>query len=372
MKYILILAIILVQGCSKKEEGSQTSLPRVEAVKLKRQTLRDQIEALGSLKSNDSVQITSKVTDTISAIHFTDGMRVQKDDILVEMTSTQEKALMSEALATLREARKQLNRVKNLMDSGAISKSLFDQRQREYDTAKARLDAVKSQLGDRTISAPFSGVVGLRNISTGMLIRPGDLITTLNDDSVMKLDFDIPSLYLSQIEQGLEISATTDVYKEKVFSGKISGISNQVNPLTRSVTVRAIIENPDNLLKQGLLMKVHIFSNQRETLVIPEEAVLSQANKVFIIKANKKNNAFEAQKVEVKLGAKYPGKVEITEGVSEGDIVVIRGAFKLNSGDAIEIDWVSDSSPEKETEKYSGKSPEKSPEKLLENPEEGQ
>ncbi len=340
MKYLIIVLMLIIQSCSKKDVNSVVTIPKVDALKIEKEELQDQIEALGNLKSNDSVQITSKVTDTISAIHFTDGKRVQKDDVLIEMTSTQEKALMSEALATANEAKKQLNRVKNLMDSGAISKSLFDQRQREYATAKARLDAVKSQLGDRTISAPFSGVVGLRNISTGMLVRPGDIITTLNDDSIMKLDFDIPSIYLAQVAQGLEITATTEVYKEKVFKGTISGISNQINPLTRSVTIRALIDNPELLLKQGLLMKVYVFSNKRDTIVVPEEAILSQADKVFAVKAMKKDDGYVAEKVEVKLGVKYPGKIEVISGLQSGDIVVGRGSFKLNSGDKIELEFV--------------------------------
>src|SRR5690606_6924075 len=126
--------------------------------------------------------LTSRVTETVTAVNFEDGQRVEAGDVLVEMTSDEESAQLEEEQSTVNEAAKQVERLKPLVEQGAAAQSLLDQRRREYQTAKARLEAVKSRLGDRVITAPFAGVLGLRNISVGALVQPGTKITTLDDD----------------------------------------------------------------------------------------------------------------------------------------------------------------------------------------------
>jgi membrane fusion protein (multidrug efflux system) len=162
----------------------------------------ERIEALGTLRANESVGITSNVTETISVVHFDDGQRVAEGAMLVEMTSAEEHALLEEAQARVAEAQSQYDRVRSLVAQRSASESLLDERKRDLDTARAMLVALESRLADRVVKAPFDGVVGLRNISRGALVEPGDLITTLDDDSVMKLDFTVPSLYLASTEAG--------------------------------------------------------------------------------------------------------------------------------------------------------------------------
>src|SRR5690606_3642620 len=167
-------------------------------------------------------------------------------DVLVEMTSAEELALLDEARTNAEEARKQLERVESLAQQGAASQSLLDQRVREHESAKARYAAIEARLQDLRLQAPFSGFVGLRNISLGALVRPGDLITTLNDDSRMKLDFTVPAVYINELGTGLAISARSRVFPGEVFEGEVFSIDNQVDPITRAITARALLPNEED------------------------------------------------------------------------------------------------------------------------------
>ena len=297
----------------------------------------DRVEALGTLRANETVEITSTVTDTITVIHFEDGQRVKKGDILIEMTSTEEHAQLEEELSTVAEAQKQFDRLKPLVDRGAAAKSLLDQRKRELDTAQARFRAIESRLQDRLIVAPFTGVVGLRNISVGALIEPGDLITTLDDDSVMKLDFNVPAIYLSALRRGLSIEARASAFADRVFTGEISSVNSRVDPITRAITVRALIPNPELLLKPGLLMQVTLLKNPRTGLVIPEEALIPSGKKNHVLAVAVDESEPTAQRKEVTIGVRVTGKVEVIEGLEKGDFVITHGTNRVRPGQQVTI-----------------------------------
>lgn len=301
------------------------------------QTISDKIEALGTLKANEQVDLTVNVSETVTDIHFDDGERVEKGDVLVEMTSGEEKALLQEAQASVDEAQKQYDRVVPLVKKKAASEALLDERERNLATTKAQLAAVVSRMDDLVVTAPFDGVVGLRDISVGALVSPGDRITTLVDDSQMKLDFAVPSLFLKTLKPGLSIAAKTPIYPERVFEGTIASVNNEIDPVTRSISVRAIIPNDEHLLKPGLLMSVNLFKDRRDALVINEEALISQADTHFVYRVKQGGEDTVAEKVIVNIGARYPGIVEITEGLSAGDKVVVHGGMKIQDGKPISI-----------------------------------
>ncbi len=243
----------------------------------------DRIEALGTLRANESVSLTASVTDIISEIDFDDGDRVDANKVLVRMNSAEEEALLDEARVTAAEARRQYQRIKSLESTGTAAKSQLDERLREWEAAQARLRAIESQVADRVVRAPFSGVVGLRNISVGALVEPGDLITTLDDDSLMKLDMPVPETFLHVLKPGLAIEATTRAYGDRVFRGEVRSVGSRVDPVTRSVTVRAVLPNPDRLLKPGMLMNAVLLRNERQSLAVPEQALLAEGEKHFVL-----------------------------------------------------------------------------------------
>lgn len=297
----------------------------------------DRIEALGTLRASESVSLTASVTETISALNFDDGDRVTAGKVLAEMTSTEEHAQLEEAQALVGEAERQYRRVQSLATQGTAAKSLLDERRREYDTARARLIAIESRLSDRLIKAPFDGVVGLRNISIGALVEPGDLITTLDNDETMKLDLSVPSLFLSSLTPGLGVSATTSAYGEQEFSGQVHSIDSRVDPVTRSLVVRVLLPNRERLLKPGMLMQVSLRKNPRLSLVIPEAALVPAGREQFVFVAVPDATQHKVEKRRIGIGSRRPGEVEVVEGLSEGDLVITHGALRVRPGQSVTV-----------------------------------
>ena len=297
----------------------------------------DRIEALGTLRANESVLLTASVTESITALHFDDGDRVEQGMVLAEMTSSEEHALLEEAKALTAEAQRQYRRVKSLESQGTAAKSLLDERQREWQTAKARLIAIESRLADRLIKAPFSGVVGLRNISVGALVEPGDPITTLDDDSVMKLDLGVPSVYLAELNPGMPILAITRAFGTKEFHGEVSGIDSRVDPVSRSVQVRALLPNPERLLKPGMLMQVILRNRVRDALVIPEAALMPFGREQFVLLVVPDGEGFKAEKRQIRIGSRRPGEVEVLAGLQSGDRVITHGGIQVRPGQMVKI-----------------------------------
>lgn len=296
----------------------------------------DSIEALGTLHANEAVVLSATITDTVRAVHFEDGQRVKKGDVLVEMTDDEEHALLAEAQAAVGEAERQYERVKSLAKTNLATASLLDERRQAFDSAQAKLLATQSRLNDRLILAPFDGVVGLRNISAGTLVTPGTPLTTLDDDNVMKLDISIPALFLDAVSPGLTVTAKT---RERggEFSGRVTAIDSRIDPLTRSIRVRALIDNPERLLRPGMLMTVNLQKEETLALMLPEEALLQEGFRSFVYRINRDSEPLTVSKHEVQTGARRLGTIVITGGLNPGDQVVTHGILRLRDGNPITL-----------------------------------
>ncbi|MEM7617398.1 MAG: efflux RND transporter periplasmic adaptor subunit [Pseudomonadota bacterium] len=324
------------------------------ATTVKSENIVDRVEALGTLKAQEAIEVNSAITEIVTDIYFNDGQRVNKGDILIKLDMQEEEAMLAEEEFNLIEASRQLDRIKPLVAKGVTSESLLDESEREVKTAKSRINAIKSRIQQHVIVAPFSGVVGLRNLSVGALVQPGTVVTTLDDDRKMKLDFTIPSIYLQSLKEGSVINATTKAFKGKFFSGTIMSIDSRVDPITRSIQARAIIDNPEYLLKPGLLMTVNLQKNQRETLMINEESVITVADQyfVYLLKDNAATDASSADsndiisdvyniiKQPVSLGARQKGKVEIIGGLNVDDLIIAHGINKVSPMSIVTIQSV--------------------------------
>jgi membrane fusion protein (multidrug efflux system) len=340
-----VLLGVLLSGWVLGSAWGQGQTPGVIVSEARVIQLADRVEALGTLRANESVTITATVTETVSEIKFNDGQRVKAGDILVEMTSREQHARLQEAQARLAEADQQYTRVKSLEAAGSASASLLDERRRDLYAARASLAAIESQLADRLIKAPFEGVVGLRNISLGALVEPGDLITTLDDDRVMKLDFPVPSLFLRSLVPGLRIEAQAPALGDQLFEGEVASISSRVDPVTRSVQVRALIENPERQLRPGLLMRVELLRDPREAVVVPEAAILQRGGEhsLLVVDENDQGQSIALSR-PVQVGLRRPGEVEILAGLSPGERVITHGADKARPGQPVEVRAIDDGS----------------------------
>ena len=336
-----LLATLLWLIAGGVANAAQAAIPVIVS-EVNAMAFEDRVEALGTLRANESIQITASVTETVSALYFDDGERVEGGQLLVAMTSAEEQARLKEARAREREAATQFRRVQSLAQQGTASQALLDERSRERQTARAQLVAIESQLSDRLIKAPFPGVIGLRNISVGALVEPGDRIATLDDDSVLKLDLAVPSIYLATLKPGLPVTATTPAYGDRAFEGELSSIDSRVDPVTRSVIARVLLPNEDRLLKPGLLMQVTLRKNPRTALVIPEAALMPMGREQYVFVAEPSDSGHKASKRRVAIGTRRPGLVEVLSGLEKGERVVTHGTLRVRPGQSIEIKAVDD------------------------------
>jgi membrane fusion protein (multidrug efflux system) len=321
--------------------AADTAAPSVIVSKARQDLFTDRIEALGTLTANESVALTASVTETVSAIHFDDGQRVEKGRVLVEMTNDEEHAQLEEARATVNEAYRQYQRVLSLETQGTAAKSLLDERKREWETARARLAAIESRLADRLIKAPFAGVLGLRDLSVGALVEPGDLITTLDDDSVMKLEFQVPATFLDVVRPGLDVVATARAYAGRRFEGKVKSVDSRVDAATRAIRVRAVLPNSGQILKPGMLMQVELLKQPRQVIVIPEEALMPLGERQFVLVVDTKDGNKVVRR-EITIGGRRPGEVAVVGGLEAGEQVITHGTLKVRPGQRVVIGAVDD------------------------------
>ncbi|MCK0069772.1 efflux RND transporter periplasmic adaptor subunit [Kordiimonas laminariae] len=285
----------------------------------------DIVEAIGTANARESVMLTSRVSDTVKTVHFEDGQVVQKGDLLVTLEDREEKANVREAKANLEEAESQYARIEDLVTRGNASTSNRDAQKRRVDEAHFRLDAAKARLADRRIVAPFDGVLGLRQISEGSLLSANTVITSIDAIDTVYVDFSVPERFIATLDEGQIVDAKVSAYPDRTFSGTVKTVSSRVDPVTRSVLVRAEVENADHALRPGLLMRVQVVSRTWDAFSVAEQAVVPTGGKnyVFIL------NGDEAERREVTLGIRRPGYVEVLSGLDGSEKVVTEGTMRL-------------------------------------------
>ena len=304
-------------------------VPLVEVVPVTLTAIADEVESVGTTVANESVDLTASVSEIVSKVGFQDGDFVEQGRILVELTNTSEASRLAEAQANVDDAKRQMSRLQNLSNSNLVADNEFDQARTNLETANARLEGVLVDMDDRLVRAPFSGFLGFRNVSEGTLLTPGMVITTLDDVSVIKLDFTIPEVYLAEVGVGQEITARSIVYKDQQFSGVINVVGSRIDPVTRGVSIRAQIDNPDLRLRPGMLMTVALALNEERVLVVPERSVIASQGQQFVYTVGAENRVF---RVSVGLGRRRDGLVEITEGLQVGDQVISEGVIRVRPG----------------------------------------
>jgi membrane fusion protein (multidrug efflux system) len=327
----LLLLATAVAGCEGDAPGASEAPPATAVVTTTVAPVqwRDTIDALGTARANESVTITAKVSEIVRKVAFESGDVVHAGDVLVDLSSGAQLAGLEEARAAYQEAERQLKRQQELAERQLVAASQIDTQRAARDAAKARMDVVRAELSDRVITAPFDGVLGLRQVSPGSLVTPGTPISTLDDISVIKLDFSVPERFLAVLERGQQLVARSAPYPDRQFAGTVASVDSRVDPVTRSVTVRAEVPNPERLLRPGMLMSVQLFLTARQALVVPEIAVLQVGTESFVyrVKADR-----SVERVKVELGSRREGEVVVARGLEPGDRIVTEGTVKLRDG----------------------------------------
>jgi membrane fusion protein (multidrug efflux system) len=306
----------------------QTQLPLVAVAAVKRQPIYDVIEALGTAQANESVTITAKVTDTVRRVNFEDGDFAKAGDVLVELTNQEEEASLAEARANLDDAENQLRRQQEIHDKGLGSASDFDLARSRAAAQQARLNTVVARLKDRVITAPFSGLLGFRQVSPGTLVSANTPITSIDDISTIKLDFTVPETFLGTMNEGAKIIAESVSYPDRKFEGIVKTVGSRVDPVTRAVTVRAHVPNEDHALRPGMLLTVQVVTAEHLALVVPEGAVFQVQNRAYVFTAVDQT----AHQTQIDVGSRRFRVVEVLSGLKEGDVIVTEGIVKLRDG----------------------------------------
>lgn len=336
LKIGLCLMFLAMPATAQGPGGKQSATPVIITM-VERKAFSDEVEALGTLKANESVDLAASVTELVTAVLFEDNQRVKRGDILVKMDAAEELAELAEQKSFLAEAQRQVNRLAPLVKKGAASASILDESKREAAAARARADAIQSRIDQRIIKAPYDGVLGLRNISVGTLAQPGVMITTIDDISIMKLDFSVPEVFLSTLKSGVDIEARTKAYQGEVFKGTISSVDSRIDPVTRSIMARALIDNADGKLRPGLLMQVELQKNIREALIAPEETLIADGSDNFVLVVTTADGKTTAERRKVTLGERRYGEVEILDGLREGEQIITHGTLRVRAGAPLEI-----------------------------------
>jgi membrane fusion protein (multidrug efflux system) len=320
-------------GTALARTASRPPVPVITAVAAQ-ETFTEALEALGTAKANEAVVITPTVEERVVGVYFDDGDHVRKGQVLVKLDGSEAQFLLAEARAALSEQQKQFERAKRLAKTNATSRSQLDEEQGLLEIAAARVDHLEAQLQDYTIRAPFAGILGIRQISTGAVIDPDTVITTLDDTTTIKLDFTVPEVYLGVLKTEMKVAAHSPAYPDTDFNGTVTAIDSRVNPQTRTAMIRAMIPNPQGLLKPGMLLNVDLIKDRSRSLIIPEEAVILEKDKKYALVVTAENRV---DKREIVTGRRSPGKVEVLSGLQEGHQVIVQGITRVRPGSMVDV-----------------------------------
>jgi membrane fusion protein (multidrug efflux system) len=310
---------------------------QVEAVVTEARVFSSRIEALGTLEPRERVILTANAADRVTGIFFEDGQRVSQGKVLVTLVNEEEQSQLASAKAAEANAKLVFERNERLASAEAVAELELERTKSAYEAASANVGAVQARLRDRVLVAPFSGVLGFRQISMGAYVSPGQAVATLIDDSQMRLEFGVPSIYLADLRAGLEINAVTKDIPGRTFVGKLTSIDNAIDPVTLAVKVRATLPNTDGALKAGSSMSVQLVSKPRTSLAVSEISVIAEGSKNFVYVVDQSQQPAKTLKTEVTLGTRERGTVEVLAGLKSGDVVVTDGVLKVRPGSAVMV-----------------------------------
>ena len=326
---VLALAAALAACGDASQAGREKAAPLVQVEPASTMRFVDAIQVVGNAVANEQVTVSAPVTDRILRLNFDDGDFVRKGQVLAVLAAGQENAQLQDAQARAREAGQQLQRIEQLRQRGFATKSNLDEQVAAAASARAQAAEARASIGDRIITAPFSGWVSLRTISAGAVAQAGTEIATISDLSVIKLDFSVPETMLTAIAKGTPIVAVSAAFPNRPFNGTIDNIDPVLDPNTRAVKVRALLPNKDLALKPGMLLTVTIECDPRVALSVPELAVVGEGDTryVFLVVPGD-----EVKRIPVRTGTRMNGRIEIVSGLKPGQQVVTEGVVKVADG----------------------------------------
>jgi membrane fusion protein (multidrug efflux system) len=330
-------------GGAGKAAGGGSSAPRVagvEVAKVEASTLRDDAQAVGSLRARQSVMLRPELVGRITALNFKDGGTVRKGQILVQFDDQLQQAELQQMQAQLAIAQASFKRTQELVAQNFMAQQTLDTSAANLKVAQAQLALAQARLTRMAVRAPFDGTAGIRLVSVGDYVKDGTDLVALEDTRQMLVDYRLPERFGGKLKPGQSVELTLDALPGRSFKAAVEAIDPLLDANGRSIGVRAVLANTgkDAPLRSGMFARVAtLFSVNDAALVVPEEAIVPQGGKQFVIKVVAPDAGatlppevkFVSLRQEVKLGVRRQGKVEIVDGVALGDTVVVAGQQRL-------------------------------------------
>ncbi|MFV3328878.1 efflux RND transporter periplasmic adaptor subunit [Pseudomonas sp. NY15372] len=352
---LIVLALGGIKAFSIYQQVQMFSAPKppvsVAAALAEQRQWQERLPAVGSLKAFQGVELSLEVAGTVKSLHFESGQQVKAGQLLLQLDHDQETALLGTAQADLGLAKVDFGRGSQLVGDAAISRGEFDRLTAQYRRNQAVVDQLKASLAKKTISAPFSGTIGIRQVDVGDYLASGTVIATLQDLSSLYVDFNVPEQALPQLNLGQQVLVQVAAYPGQTFPATLSAINPKVEESTRNLLVRATLANPDGKLLPGMFASLLVLlPNPQPQVVVPESAITYTlyGNSVYVVTQKKdkdgqpESNAdgqpqLIAEQRTVKTGERRDAVVVVSEGLKAGEQVVTAGQLKLTPGAAIRI-----------------------------------
>jgi membrane fusion protein (multidrug efflux system) len=313
----------------------------VEVAKVESMSLVDETQAVGSLRSRQGVMLRPEVGGRVKQILFSDGQRVRKGQLMVQFEDQLQQAQVAQARAELSIAEANHKRNQELVAQNFISQRSLDESSAALEVSRAKLSLAQATLQRLQVLAPFDGITGLKQINVGDYLKDGADMVNVEDIDAVLLDFRLPERFQAKIRAGQKAQLTVDALPGRPFTAIVQAVDPLIEANGRSVGVRGCIDNRQQQLRPGMFVRVNaVFGSRDNALVIPEEAIIPQGGRTFVVKvvAGDKPGALVSERVAVKVGLRQPGKVEIVEGLSVGDTVVTAGHQRLQKdGTAVRV-----------------------------------
>jgi membrane fusion protein (multidrug efflux system) len=306
----------------------------VEVVVLQPVRVQEDVTAVGSLRANQSVMMRTEVTGRVAAIGFRDGQPVRRGQLLIGLDASLNEAEVAQARAELALAQSNLKRTEDLAKKNFVSGSAQDQAESNVAVLQARLQLAEARLSKMRVLAPFDGVVGIRTVNVGDVLRDGTDIVNIEDIKTLKVDFRVPERLFTQLKVGLPVEVMTDALPGATYRGAIEAINPRIDANGRSLELRASLGNTDGRLRPGMFARVRVIVGDRaEAFLVPEEAIVPQGDSFFVFRVAEGR----AQRVPVRLGVRREGKVELLDNVRAGDRIVVAGMRVQRDGQPVRV-----------------------------------
>jgi membrane fusion protein (multidrug efflux system) len=306
----------------------------VEVVDLKTTLVLEDLQAVGALRSNESVMMRPEVAGRIAAVGFRDGQPVKRGQMLIQLDASLNEAEVAQARAELDLATSNLKRTEDLARKNFVSGSAQETAASSVEVLAAKLKLAEARLAKMRIQAPFDGVVGIRNVSIGDYVKDGADLINIEDIGVLKVDFRLPERYLPQLRSGQAVEVSADAVPGRSYRGAVEAINPRIDANGRSLEVRARLSNADGRLRPGLFARVRVIVGERaNALLVPEEAIVPMGDDFFVFTVVDG----KASRIRVKLGVRRESQVELLEGVKPGDKVITAGMRVQRDGQPVRI-----------------------------------